>query len=84
MPYNYSWKSDSTEPGIVSGMVTFKVEGEDYEFHLPSLDKAIEIQQMLDAAFDSGKLWAAMKVEGTVLDVMQCLGHIRYLQRNLP
>ena len=58
MPYPMEWLSDSAEPTIKSGVVTFKVEGRDYSIPLPSFSDAMEISKMLDMCFWQGKDFA--------------------------
>jgi ATP-dependent protease HslVU (ClpYQ) peptidase subunit len=59
--YPREWTA-STDPAVQSGEAVYMVEGCKYHLRLDSFGDFIKIGNMLDAAFKSGKVFAAQAV----------------------
>lgn len=67
--YPSKW-TGSTDPNDKSGVAEFKVEGVDYALHLDCFTDYQVLSEMLEAAFDQGKSFAATAMRSKVTRAM--------------
>lgn len=65
MTYPSEWEA-STDPEVESGTARFTVEGVQYTLCLDSFREFGKVSKMLDAAFGSGKVFAAKAMRAHV------------------
>ena len=66
--YPSKW-TGSTDPNDKSGVAEFKVEGVDYALHLDCFTDYQVLSEMLEAAFDQGKSFAATLIIDDAMDI---------------
>lgn len=65
MTYPREWQA-STDLSIESGEASYTVEGCKYHLHLDSFKDFVKVSNMLDAAFNQGKAFAAAAIRSQV------------------
>ena len=68
MTYPSEWNGDLASK---SGVAHFKVEGIEYAFRLEDFASYHTLCEMLDAAFDQGRSFAASVMEGHVMRAIE-------------
>ena len=67
--YPSKW-TGSTDPNDKSGVAEFKVEGVDYALHLDCVTAYQVLSEVVEAAFDQGKSFAATAMRSKVTRAM--------------